>query len=291
MKEMEQVRRGENPVFEFLHLAADGREIPCQIRLSALPAAGRNLVRATIFDISEQKALQAKVQNQEKMAAIGLLAAGVAHEIGNPLQALSMTVQSLQRKASDDFSKKKLELLTSHIDRISKIVREMSDLARPASRERRRCEVNAALTRAIEVARYDKRAGNTDITLNLARQLPEVTAVEDQLVQVGINLALNAFDAMSENLPDRPRKLTVTTSPGKSGVEIRFEDSGPGIPQDALSRLFQPFYTTKTVGKGTGLGLAVSYRIIQDHGGTLRAENIPDSGARFVIELPFRETP
>ncbi|MHC4778763.1 MAG: PAS domain-containing protein [Planctomycetota bacterium] len=244
-------------------------------------------------DVTEEKQLQAQLLHQDKIAAVGMLAAGVAHEIGNPLLAISMAAQSLGRKSEDPYVGKKVDLISGHIDRISKIVQQMSDLARPPSDEKGRCDVNAVIQKALDIVRYDKRAKQSDIRTDLARDLPPVTAVEDHLVQVFINLALNAVDALGANPEGRPRNLNVTTEPfgmdGRKGVRISFEDTGPGIGAEDIGKVFQPFYTTKEVGKGTGLGLAVSYRIIQDHGGRITVDTKAGEGTRFTIELPVQE--
>lgn len=286
-----RVMSGESPVFEFIHTDATGREIPCQIRLSRLPATGRELIRATITDISELKTLQEKIRHAEKMAAIGVLAAGVAHEVGNPLLALSMAAQSLERRACDEYAAKKLGLIREHIERISKIVRQMSDLARPPSFQRTTVDVNHVLERSLEVVRFDKRAKEVSIVFEPCPDVPFVRAVEDQLVQVCLNLGLNALDAVAANAPSRPKTLTISARcvkrNGRPYVRAGFKDSGPGIPESARAKIFQPFYTTKEPGKGTGLGLSVSYRLIEEHQGVLAFEN--SDGTEFYFELPAQE--
>lgn len=286
--------RGEVPVFEWIHLDAAGKEIYCLIHLARLPAAGRNLVCATINDLSERRRLEEQLRHQDKMAAIGLLAAGVAHEIGNPLQALSMAAQSLGRRLTDEYSRRKLALIEEHIGRISRIVRQMGDLARPQSARPAACDLNAALRRALEIVRYDRRAREIEIAFDLAPEIPAVTAVEDQLTQVFLNLAFNALDAMAANPPGRPRRLRVSTrredGPAGARVRVAFEDTGPSVPEELRGRLFQPFFTTKEAGRGTGLGLSVSDRIVGEHGGRLRFEPGPDGGARFAFDLPARES-
>jgi PAS domain S-box-containing protein len=288
--EIGRVMRGEAPIFEFVHTHANGREIPCQIRLSRMPATGQNLIRASLTDISELKALEQQVRHGEKMAAIGLLAAGVAHEIGNPLLALSMAAQSLERKSTDEYAQKKLGLIREHIDRISKIVRQMSDLARPQSAQRSPCDVNRVLERTLEVVRYDKRAKEVPIKFDPCPDVPFVQAVEDQLTQVCLNLALNALDAVGTNPASRPKSLHIRArcveKGGRKFVRASFKDSGPGIPEASRSKIFQPFYTTKSTGKGTGLGLSVSYRIIQEHQGTLAFDCGSPEGTEFYFELP-----
>ena len=285
--EHKKVLEGGTATFEFTHVDASGREIICQTRLSRLPAAGRQLIRATITDVTELKQLQDKVRHAEKLAAVGVLAAGVAHEIGNPLMALSMAAQSLERRTGDAYTQNKLSLIREHIDRIARIVRQMSDLARPPSGVRAEHDLNRIARRAVEMVRYDQRARNAEIDYQLAEHLPAVELVEDELTQVCINLALNAFDAMADNPPERPRRLTLHSAIGPGVVRLTFHDNGPGVPHDVRSRLFQPFFTTKEVGSGSGLGLSVSYRILQEHAGTLVLDDNVAQGAAFVLELPI----
>lgn len=289
--EHRRVLEGETSVFEFTHVDAEGRRIVCQTRLTRLPAEGRRLIRTTITDISELKQLQEKVRHADRLAAVGVLAAGVAHEIGNPLMALSMAAQSLERRSCDEYTQKKLALIREHIDRISRIVRQMNDLARPHSGVRGRCDVNEVVRRAVEMVRYDNRAKNAEVRYELAEGLPEVEAVEDELTQVCINLALNAFDAMAANPPDRPRRLVIRSERADGMVRVAFADSGPGFAPELRGRLFQPFFTTKDPGRGSGLGLSVSYRILQEHGGALRLLDDAGPGATFVFELPLGERP
>ncbi len=289
--EHRKVLEGETAVFEFTHVDASGREIACQTHLSRLPAAGRKLIRATITDISELKELQEKVRRAEKLAAVGVLAAGVAHEIGNPLMALSMAAQSLERRSCNEYTQKKLALIREHIDRISRIVHQMSDLARPQNGPKASHDVNRIVRRAVEMARHDKRSKDSEIRYELAERLPEVDGVEDELMQVCINLALNAFDAMVANPPDQPRQLTIRSEASDDTVRVSFRDTGPGVPRDIRSKLFQPFFTTKEAGRGSGLGLSVSYRILEEHGGLLRLDEEVSPGAAFVLELPRGEKP
>jgi C4-dicarboxylate-specific signal transduction histidine kinase len=140
----------------------------------------------------------------------------------------------------------------------------------------------------VEMVRYDSRSKNSEIRYELAEGLPHVEAVEDELTQVCINLALNAFDAMAANPLDWPRRLTIRSEASASVVSVSFRDTGPGVPREVRSKLFQPFFTTKQVGKGTGLGLSLSYRILQEHQGTLRLDEDAGPGASFVFELPRR---
>jgi len=285
--ETRKVLEGGSATFQFTHVDASGREIVCQTRLSRLPAAGRQLIRVTITDITELKRLEEKMRHADRLAAAGALAAGVAHEIGNPLTAISMAAQSLERRSCDEYTETKLSLIREHIDRIARIVRQMSELSRPQSGHRSRCDLNQVVRRAVDMLRYDQRAKGSEILYELADRLPLVDAVDDELAQVCINLALNAFDAMASNPPDRPRRLTIRSSHSGSSVSVSFRDTGPGVSADARAKLFQPFFTTKGAGKGSGLGLSMSFRILEEHGGALRLEDGAGPGAAFVFEVPL----
>jgi PAS domain S-box-containing protein len=283
---IQKVMSGETAIFEVVDVDSAGKEIPVQIRLSKLPAAGRNLIRVSATDISELKRLQEKIRHTEKLAAVGALAAGVAHEIGNPLMALSMAAQSLEKKVCDDYGQAKLALIREHIDRISRIVHQMNDLSRPKSGQRAACDLNHIVRSAVDMVRHDRRSRGAEVAYELAESLPEVDAVEDELTQVCINLALNAFDAMAANPADRPRRLTIRTEAAKTAVHVSFRDTGGGVPKEIRPKLFQPFFTTKEAGKGSGLGLSVSTRILQEHQGALRLVD-DGPGATFVFELPL----
>jgi len=284
--EHKRVLEGETPSFEFIHVDVRGREIHCQTRLSPLPAAGRRLIRATTTDITEVKQLQERMRHADRLAAAGALAAGVAHEIGNPLMALSMAAESLERRACDEYTQSKLALIREHCERISRIVRQMSELARPQSGQKASCDPNEIVRRAVDIVRYDERSKSSEIRYELAEGLPAVLAVEDELIQVCINLALNAFDAMAANPPDRPRRLTIRSAASESAVSVSFRDTGPGVPLAIRAKVFEPFFTTKEAGRGSGLGLSVSYRILEEHEGVLRLDEDAATGAAFVFELP-----
>jgi signal transduction histidine kinase len=136
------------------------------------------------------------------------------------------------------------------------------------------------------MVRYDTRAGGTEIGYELAPHLPDVEAIEDELTQVCINLALNAFDAMAANSPDQPRRLTIRSWAADDVVGVSFGDTGPGVPREIRDRVFQPFFTTKEARHGSGLGLAISYRILEQHRGLLHLVDRPAPGATFAFELP-----
>lgn len=244
-----------------------------------------------IRDITNHKEAEAQRRQQEKLAAVGQLASGLAHEIGNPLSSISAVAQTVARKIEADDLKAKLGLIGHHIQRVNRIVRQLVDFARPARVEWKSCCLNELLRESLDIVRHDKRAKGVEIEYEFDESLPPVFVMPDLLQQVFINLALNAFDALEEATVDVPR-LVVRSRKTATGFVIVFRDNGPGIPSSILDRVLEPFFTTKDVGKGSGLGLAVSHGILHEHGGaiTVRAlDGMP--GATFVIELPDRQAP
>lgn len=221
---------------------------------------------------------QAQVLQQEKMAAFGLLAAGIAHEVGNPLTSISSMVQILQRKPMDDYTREKLELMNGQLTRISNTLREVTEFSRPANLERKLIQAKPILLEAMNIAKYYKRTRGKVSFHESAEDFPPVFGIHDQLVQVVLNLLLNAMDAsgMGGNV-----ELELT----KNMDELIFQvlDNGPGVKPEDETKLFSPFFTTKK--HGTGLGLFISRKIVEEHGGKLEYSPRPEGGACFRVRL------
>lgn len=226
---------------------------------------------------------QAHVLHQEKMAAFGLLAAGIAHEVGNPLTSISSMVQILQRHQADEYTQTKLGLVSGQLKRIQSILRELIEFSRPASLERTRVSLPDILEEALNIAKYYKRTpGRTGRIAfpELPADLPLLWGVRNQLVQVFLNLILNAIDAV-----EKDGQILLTVRKVSGAVEVDVSDNGCGIrPQDA-ARLFQPYFTTKKTG--TGLGLFVTKQLVASHGGSVSFEPGPDGGSIFRVHLPL----
>jgi signal transduction histidine kinase len=231
--------------------------------------------------------LEQQVMHSEKLAALGRLAAGVAHEIGNPLTSISTFAQLLREMATDEFSKNTLDIINNHIQRITDIVRRMSTFARADSVKIKSVQMNEVLQSTLDLMRLDKRMKNTiEFVSSFDPNLPQTMIDEGQVSQVFINIILNALDAMPGG-----GTLTVTTrqernDSGKDSIVIEVADTGIGIPADDLAKIFDPFYTTKEVGSGTGLGLSLSYNIIKRFKGDIRVESEVGRGTIFTIILP-----
>jgi two-component system, NtrC family, sensor kinase len=204
---------------------------------------------------------QALVVQQEKQAAFGLLAAGIAHEVGNPLAAISSLVQMLNRRPNDDYTREKLQMVDDQLRRIQRTLRELVDFSRPASTQRTMCDLHEVIDAALNIAKYYKRTKGKRILTRYAEGLPFIRVVRDQLVQVFLNLVLNAMDATEEG-----GTIEIATSLQSGWMQVVIRDDGHGISAPDRQRVFQPYFTTKETG--TGLGLFVCRNIME---GTLGA--------------------
>jgi len=222
---------------------------------------------------------QARVLHQEKMAAFGLLAAGIAHEVGNPLTSISSMVQMLQKHDTDPYSLNKLSLVSGQLQRIRTTLRELIEFSRPASTVRSRVALGEVIDEALNIAKYYKRTHGRIASPELPPDLPPLYGVRDQLVQVFLNLVLNAIDAT-----DRGGRIDLRVARIEGGVEVAIRDEGSGIGEADVAKLFQPYFTTKK--HGTGLGLFVTRKLVEDHGGTVTCESTSGVGTVFRVSLP-----
>ncbi len=239
-----------------------------------------------VEDISSRVQLEEQLQISEKMASIGLLAAGVAHEVNTPLTGISSFTQMLLESAEpDDPSTHVLEKIERQTFRAAKIVNGLLNLARPAQVDSGPCDVNVVINDVLSLLEHQLRTGSIQVRKELAASAPMVQGIEHKLQQVFLNLFLNARDAMPSG-----GWLTIATREDRGGAVVEVADTGSGIPADLLSRIYDPFFTTKEIGKGTGLGLSITYGIVQEHGGTITCDSQLGQGTRFTIRLPLAET-
>jgi len=232
------------------------------------------------------KSAQNSVLHAEKLAAVGRLSAGLAHEVANPLASISSIVQMMQRSPRSEADAKQLDLIMEHIGRISRIVRELLGFSRPAGEdERDRVDVGALLERGIGLVKYDKRAKGITIAFEPDAGPKHVRANAERLVVVFTNIMLNAFDALSGQA-DGEKTLKVSATRGDRRVVVRFEDNGPGMTEEQIENAFEPFYSTKEPGAGTGLGLWICYDTIRRYGGAIRIESRPGEGTAVILEIP-----
>jgi C4-dicarboxylate-specific signal transduction histidine kinase len=223
----------------------------------------------------------------EKLSAVGELASGVAHEINNPLTTiLGLTHLLLTHPETTSHVRDRLGIVAEEAGRAARIVQNLLLFARHYTPERRPCSLADQARRVLELIGYQLQQDNIRVVTDLAA-CPFVWGDENQLQQVLLNLVQNAHHAMAKHPANRVLTVRVWPSDRHAYVEVR--DTGPGIPPEVLPRVFDPFFTTKPPGEGSGLGLSVSYGIVTELGGSLRAENAADGGASFIVELPLGE--
>lgn len=240
-------------------------------------------------DLTEKRNLEKQLIHTQKMESIGTLAAGIAHEVGNPLASISALVQIVQRSTEDGFITEKLELVKKQINRISKIIRDLVDFSRPSNYELQSIDINENLSEAIEIVRVGKKAKNIEFIHNFDENIGNLPLIGDQIQQVFVNILINAVDAIIERQQIEPieGKINIDTSCVDDNLVITFSDNGIGIPEEISQKIFEPFYTSKKEGKGTGLGLWVSYGIIKSSQGDIKAESKQNMGTTFTISLPI----
>lgn len=238
-------------------------------------------------DVTERSTLEEQVVQADKLSSIGLLAAGVAHEVNTPLAVISSYAQMLAKQVQGDPARERtLEKITQQTFRASEIVNSLLNFSRTASNDFADVDVNASVQETLALIEPQLQKGRVRLDLSLSEESPQVRGVHNKLQQVLLNLFLNARDAMPEG-----GDLKVVTECSADSASIRVSDTGVGIDREKLSRIFDPFFTTKGATGGTGLGLAVSYGIINEHGGTLRATSLEGLGTTFHIDLPLSAKP
>jgi PAS domain S-box-containing protein len=257
------------------------------VSVTPLPDSGE--VLAILHDITHRRALERQLMHAEKLASVGILAAGVAHEIGNPLSAVSGYAQLLSK---DDVSEEERQEFGNAIfdlaQRIDRIIRDLLDYSRPSPFQGQLVEVNQAIEAVLNMFFTSKRLNSYNLTINrdLARDLPPVRMDRDQLQQVVLNMVMNAAQAM-----EKGGVLTISTDPKEDGwVTLTFADTGPGIAPENMRSLFDPFFTTKPPGQGTGLGLSICDRIVSQAGGRIEVKSKLGKGTTFKIWLPGGES-
>jgi two-component system NtrC family sensor kinase len=247
-------------------------------------------------DVTETHVAQQRILQSEKLAAIGQLAAGIMHEINNPLATIGACVAALENKLADDVPpsaqngmREYLQIVDKEVQRCEGIVDGLLDFSRPKGKAKGPVSVTAILEDTLFLLKHHERFKRIDVRRELSDGLPAVYANGEQLIQVFMAIMLNALDAMEQG-----GALTVRSLPGtvhEDEVEVQIEDTGVGIPREKLTKIFEPFYTTKPPGRGTGLGLSVCYGIVAEHGGRITADSQPGRGSIFRVFLPVAQKP
>jgi two-component system NtrC family sensor kinase len=281
------IKQGKVSGVEYTLLKANGTEFPAELSTSVLNnATGEAVGHITIVrDITERKGMQEQLMLTDRLASIGELASGIAHELNNPLTSVIGFSQLLmERDIADDF-KEDLKLVHSEAQRAAGIVKNLLTFARKHAPVKQLTQINSVIEDVLRLRAYEQKVNNIEVSKKFITDLPEVMVDHFLIRQVFLNLVINAeyFMAAEHN----KGVLTITTESTGNTVRVLIADDGPGISKENLNRIFNPFFTTKEVGKGTGLGLSICHGIVAEHGGSLHARSQLGKGATFVVELPI----
>jgi signal transduction histidine kinase len=240
--------------------------------------------RKMAADIEDLRTLNERLARAERLAAMGTLAAGVAHEVNNPLASISSLVQMLKSKNGDRSTREKLDLISTQIQRISRVTRDLTDFARVRPAARSLIDINDTVDSSLRLTSLDADFQKLRLSVIRDENLPRIVADPDQLQQVFLNLLLNARDAMPDG-----GELTVRSYRRGVNIGVSVCDTGHGMDESVRKHIFDPFFTTKSAGRGTGLGLSVCYGIVTAHGGRIEVDHA-DAGCTLTVLLPINET-
>jgi PAS domain S-box-containing protein len=267
-------------------LRGDGRIGHFSVNLSPMRDEQSHVISLVVVmtDVTDAASLQSKLMHAEKMAAVGQLVSGVAHEVNNPLTAiLGFADLLMENPELPESARKDMRVILQEAQRTKQIVQNLLSFARQMPPQRKALQLNPILRRTVQLRSYDFQSHGVEVVEQLDQGLPSVIGDSHQLQQVFLNILNNAYDAVGET--GRPARIEIATAHKGNSVEISFRDNGPGVSHP--DRIFDPFFTTKEVGKGTGLGLSICYGIVHEHGGEILCQNNTGGpGATFVVRLP-----
>ncbi|HWY43509.1 MAG TPA: PAS domain S-box protein [Candidatus Sulfotelmatobacter sp.] len=267
------------------HKAGDWRYVRSHFSPLSAEAGGIDGVVISSRDVTELKRLSEQLIQSEKLAAIGQMLAGVAHELNNPLTAiLGVTELVREREGLDDAMKRQLDLTHRQARRAARIVQNLLEFARPAAPQRKPVDINNILERTLQLHEHSLRRNSIEVSIQRQEGIANVVGDASQLIQVFLNLLINAEQAICEVRDSGRIRVRVASSSRK--VTVTIQDDGVGISQEAASKIFDPFYTTKRPGGGTGLGLSICVAILREHAGTVEAQSLPAGGSAFTVVLP-----
>ncbi len=275
--------------FESAHRRKDGATMQVEVRSKVIESGGRRLILSVVRDITERRKMENQMVVTDRLASVGELASGIAHEINNPLTGVIGFAELLMEKQIPPDIRDDVEVIYREAMRCAEIVRNLLTFARQHPQLRELLDINMVIEKVLQLRAYEERTNNIGIIKRLSENLPQIPGDFFRLQQCFLNIIINAEYFMHQS--HGGGTLTVTTELLDGNVRIDFTDDGPGIPPEILDRIFDPFFTTKEVGKGTGLGLSICHGLITGHGGKIRAENAPGGGASFIIELPLEAPP
>ena len=267
-------------------LRANGEEFPIEASISQFKKGKQRFFTVILRDITERKGLERQLQQAERLAELGTLAAGMAHEIGTPMNVILGRAEYLMRKTSERSTKEGLTTIVTQVERITKIMNQLLSFARQRPIERRSLAMSLVVQDTVEVIqeRLEKRGVRFEV--DLESDCPNVLADRDQMGQVLLNLTVNAIQAMPEG-----GTLSLRLRSCNDHVHLSVSDTGCGIPPEHVPKLFTPFFSSKEVGQGTGLGLTVVHGIIEEHQGSITVDSKPGRGTTFHIHLPVHQIP
>jgi PAS domain S-box-containing protein len=261
---------------------ADEEEFPIEAAISHFTVEGKKHYTVILRDVTERDRLSAQLRKAERLAELGTLASGMAHEIGTPMNVILGRAEYLIQRVTDEGTKKGLATIVTQVERITKVMNQLLAFARRKTPERRTVDLGQTIDDSLEL--FQERMTHSRITVEKAIEanMPSVYADPDQLTQVLINLVMNSVHAMPEG-----GQLRLSLDRENGHARLGVSDTGHGMPEAIRSKIFEPFFTTKDFGKGTGLGLTVVKGIIEEHGGTIDVESAVDKGTTFWIRLPL----
>jgi PAS domain S-box-containing protein len=282
---LEAARRGDHPPA----LVARSERLGSTMRVNAarIPSATRDQsVVVLVEDVTDQQAMETQLIQSEKLAAVGQLVSGVAHELNNPLTSIAgLSEFLLEQKEISKKDRGHLKVIHEQAERAGRIVRNLLTFARKEPAERSAVDLNDVIQTTLQLMEYDLKLKAIDVQRDLRASLPDVLGDRHSLQQVVLNLLTNAAHAVEENRAGLARTITVSTW-SDDHVHLRVADTGPGINDVVAQNVFTPFFTTKEPGKGTGLGLSITYSIVENHGGRIILERPSNGGAAFRVDLP-----
>ena len=265
-------------------LRADGDEFPIEAAISHVTVQGNKFFTAILRDVSERTRLAEQLRRTERVAELGTLASGMAHEIGTPMNVILGRAEYLMDRVTDEPVKKGLKTIVAQVERITRVMNQLLTFARRKPREPRPVALEEVIENSLEMFRERLSNHRVQVSTHIVPDCPHVVADTDQMSQVLINLIMNAVHAM-------PQGGTLRLGIGRERdmVKLTISDTGHGIPKEVVAKIFDPFFTTKEFGKGTGLGLTVVKGIIEEHQGSITVESEEGNGTTFTILLPISD--
>jgi signal transduction histidine kinase len=270
---------------EHVHRRRDGSQFPASVMLNYIRDDGGAPVGQVmnVRNLTDERRIEEQLRQSEKLAALGELVAGVAHELNNPLAGISAFAQLLLEEPLTAEQHESVRLVKREADRAGSVIRDLLIFSRKPGPSRVPVDLNEIVELTLRLRNYSLRSADIDVQLDLARGLPRIRGDDQRLQQVLLNLVVNAEYAM-QRAP--VKQLRITTAAHEQGILLTVADTGTGMAEETRQRIFEPFFTTKPAGQGTGLGLSVSYGIVQAHGGTIAVESQLGAGSVFRVYFP-----